>query len=176
MKKDTKKSSSINYDAFEAEALKALQEGKGLSGKDNPFTSLYKRLIEKSLDAELDHHLLEGDGDPARRNRRNGRTSKQVKTDRGSIEIETPRDRESSFEPQLIKKRQTTLGPFLEDKILGLYAMGVSYADIRETALLALRHRVLLNFEAEADRIDPDDVVKKIIELTPTDPVATRVA
>jgi len=52
----------------------------------------------------------------------------------------------------------------------------VSYADIRETALLALRHRVLLNFEAEADRVDPDDVVKKIIELTPTEPVATRVA
>ncbi|MFI4915878.1 MAG: AAA family ATPase [Phycisphaerales bacterium JB060] len=52
----------------------------------------------------------------------------------------------------------------------------VSYADIRETAILALRHRVLLNFEAEADRVDPDDVVKKIIELTPTEPVATRVA
>ncbi len=52
----------------------------------------------------------------------------------------------------------------------------VSYADIRETALLALRHRVILNFEAEADRVDPDDVVKKIIELTPTEPVATRVA
>ncbi|MEO1007906.1 MAG: MoxR family ATPase [Planctomycetota bacterium] len=52
----------------------------------------------------------------------------------------------------------------------------VSYADIRETALLALRHRVLLNFEAEADRIDPDDVVRKILELTPTEPLTTRVA
>jgi putative transposase len=80
----------------------------------------------------LDHHLIGGDGAPTRRNRRNGRTTKRVKTDRGSIEIATPRDRDGSFEPQLVKKRQTTLGPFLEEKILGLYAMGLSYADIRD--------------------------------------------
>ena len=44
----------------------------------------------------------------------------------------------------------------------------VSYKDIRDVAKLALRHRLLLNFEAEADRIDPDDIVKQILDLTPT--------
>ncbi len=48
----------------------------------------------------------------------------------GSFELESPRDRTSSFEPQLIKKRQTTLHPEVEDKILALYSLGTSYEDI----------------------------------------------
>ena len=51
----------------------------------------------------------------------------------------------------------------------------VSYKDIREVALLALRHRLILNFEAEADRVDPDGIVRQILELTPTEPVKERV-
>ena len=51
----------------------------------------------------------------------------------------------------------------------------VSYKDIRDTAVLALRHRIILNFEAEADRVNPDDLVNQILELTPTDPVGTAV-
>ncbi len=47
----------------------------------------------------------------------------------------------------------------------------VSYKDIRDTAILALRHRIILNFEAEADRVNPDDIVTQILELTPTDPI-----
>jgi MoxR-like ATPase len=47
----------------------------------------------------------------------------------------------------------------------------VSYKDIKETAMLALRHRIILNFEAEADRVDPDNLVQQIMELTPTEPV-----
>ncbi|MEC9373714.1 MAG: AAA family ATPase, partial [Planctomycetota bacterium] len=47
-----------------------------------------------------------------------------------------------------------------------------SYADVKASALPALRHRVILNFEAEADRIDPDEVVKQILESTKTEPVA----
>ncbi|GIW73627.1 MAG: ATPase AAA [Phycisphaerales bacterium] len=52
----------------------------------------------------------------------------------------------------------------------------VSYQDVKATAMLALRHRVLLNFEAEADRLDPDEVVRQVVELTPTDPIVTKVA
>jgi MoxR-like ATPase len=48
----------------------------------------------------------------------------------------------------------------------------VSYKDIQEIATLALRHRLLLNFEAEADRVDPDAIVKEILEKTPTQPMA----
>ena len=47
----------------------------------------------------------------------------------------------------------------------------VSYADVQHIGLLALRHRVLLNFEAEADRVQADDIVKQILELTPTQPM-----
>ncbi len=50
----------------------------------------------------------------------------------------------------------------------------VSYKDIRDVALLALRHRLILNFEAEADRVDPDGIVRQILELTPTEPVKER--
>ena len=130
-KKPSKKTDPIDYSVFEAEALKALQEGKGSVGKDNPFTQLYKRLIEKSLEAELDHHLKEGGDDPAPSNRRNGRTRKRVKSDRGAFELETPRDRNSSFDPKLVRKRQTVLGPALEEKIISLYALGMSYSEIR---------------------------------------------
>ena len=52
----------------------------------------------------------------------------------------------------------------------------VSYKDIKDVALLSLRHRLLLNFEAEADRVDPDGIVRQIMELTPTEPVRERVA
>jgi MoxR-like ATPase len=45
----------------------------------------------------------------------------------------------------------------------------VSFRDVREVALLGLRHRLLLNFEAEADRVDPDGIVRQILELTPTE-------
>jgi MoxR-like ATPase len=51
----------------------------------------------------------------------------------------------------------------------------VSYKDVRDVALLALRHRLILNFEAEADRIDPDGIVRQILEMTPTEPVKERV-
>jgi transposase-like protein len=70
--------------------------------------------------------LSENKGD----NRRNGLSKKQVKTDYGSIEVVTPHDRNSTFEPVLLHKRQTSLGDGLEHKIINLYALGMSYSDI----------------------------------------------
>ena len=63
-------------------------------------------------------------------NRRNGKNSKQVKTAFGSVEINTPRDRLGNFEPQLLPKRQTTLGEALDHKVISLYGRGMSYSDI----------------------------------------------
>lgn len=63
-------------------------------------------------------------------NRRNGVSSKTIKTGGGAINIEVPRDRNSSFEPQIIRKRQTVLNEELDNKILGLYSLGNSYNDI----------------------------------------------
>jgi len=63
-------------------------------------------------------------------NRRNGKNSKMIKSESGNFEISTPRDRESSFEPQIIKKRQTVLNESLDQRILELFGSGMSYSDI----------------------------------------------
>lgn len=111
---------------FEA-ALEALKSGKPFSGKDGAITPMLKRLIEASLEGEADAHVAE-----SRPNRKNGKGKKKVKTSTGELEIETPRDRDGTFEPELIPKRVRTLGPSLERKILSLYASGISYSDIAE--------------------------------------------
>ncbi|AHF01929.1 transposase [Thiomicrospira aerophila AL3] len=109
------------------EALEQLQSGKGLTGKDGVLTPLIKQLTEAALKAELDLHLA----DDASANRKNGYTKKTVKSGVGEFELDTPRDREGTFEPQLIKKHQTKLTPEIDQKILGLFALGTSYRDIR---------------------------------------------
>ena len=83
-------------------ALKALQSGKPITGKDGFLTPLIKKLTEAALEAELDSHLAQ-DVVP---NRKNGTTSKTVKSTAGPFELDTPRDRAGNFEPQLIKKHQ----------------------------------------------------------------------
>lgn len=68
-------------------------------------------------------------------NRRNGSSKKTVKTSSGEFELETPRDRNGSFEPQTVKKDQTRLTDEMEGKILSLFALGNSYQNIREHLL-----------------------------------------
>lgn len=110
------------------EAQRRLEEGKELSGKDGALRPLLKKLLEASMNGEMDAHLQKKSAG----NRRNGKNSKTVKTDYGQIEIDTPRDRQSTFEPVLIPKRQRTLGAGIDNKILGLYSLGMSYRDIRK--------------------------------------------
>lgn len=108
-------------------ALKALQEGKDLTGKDGILTPLIKQLTEAAMQAELDTHLAT----ETTPNRKNGSTSKTVTGPTGRFELQTPRDRAGSFEPQLVKKHQTHLTDELERKIIALFALGNSYQDIR---------------------------------------------
>jgi len=108
-------------------ALADLQSGKGLTGEDGVLTPLIKQLTEAALKAELEQHL-ESDPQP---NRKNGSTKKTVKSSIGQFELETPRDRSGSFEPQLIKKNQTKLTAEIDQKILSMFALGMSYRDIR---------------------------------------------
>lgn len=94
---------------------------------------LHKRFFEKSLNTELDDHLGYQKHDAsANPNSRNGTMRKTVYTDDGALEIETPRDRDASFEPQIIKKRQTRV-PTLDSKIVFLYSQGLSTREIVET-------------------------------------------
>jgi putative transposase len=94
---------------------------------------LTKALVERAMQAEMKQHLGYGKHDPAGNNSgnsRNGVTRKKLKGDFGELEIETPRDRNGDFEPQLIKKNQTRWTGF-DDKILSMYARGMSTRDIQ---------------------------------------------
>jgi putative transposase len=113
---------------IEQKALDQLKSGKSLFGKDGAFAPLLKSFIEKALEAEMESHLDEEER--INGNKRNGKGKKTIKSSAGSFEIETPQDRQSSFEPELVRKRQTILAESLEERIIGLYGLGMSYRDI----------------------------------------------
>lgn len=123
--------SNFNFDQFRKEALEQLKVGQPLTGKDGILTPLIKDLLESALEGEMDAHLSECQ-EAGEANRRNGKASKILKTASGSFELDTPRDRDSSFEPEIVKKRQTILNESLDNKVLALYAIGMSYEAISE--------------------------------------------
>lgn len=127
-----KSNKEIDYASFEALAMQALKEKKldALEGKNGLFTDLYKKLLEKALEGEIDQHMLYEE--QVVRNRKNGKTKKTVRSSKGSFELETPRDRNGNFEPELVKKRQVFLGGEVESKIISLFSYGMSYRDIEE--------------------------------------------
>lgn len=119
----------MNKPVFDFEAaLKQLQSGQALTGKDGILTPLIKQLTEAALEAEIEHYLEQEQPQP---NRRNGYSKKTVKATSGNFELATPRDRNGGFEPQLVKKNQTRLSDEIDDKIISLFALGMSYRDIQ---------------------------------------------
>lgn len=123
-----KKSFEFDYEEVKNKALAQLKTGKPLLGKEGALGPLFKSFLEAALEAELENHLQENNEDES--NRRNGHGSKQLRTSEGSMELSTPRDRMGSFEPEIVKKRQTILADNLESKIIGLYGLGMSLRDI----------------------------------------------
>ncbi len=123
-----KKEESLEYEQMKQKALEQLRSGKSLYGKDGAFAPLLKSFLDAALEAEMETHLDEAERSTG--NRRNGKTSKDIRTSSGTISVETPRDRASSFEPELIRKRETILAESLESKILGMYGLGMSLRDI----------------------------------------------
>ena len=115
------------------ELLSGVENADDLLGDQGLLKELKVRLMERMLGAELTDHLgYEPGDDPAsaQGNRRNGTTRKTLKGNDGALPIDVPRDRESSFEPELIQKGQTRIDG-IDDKIIGLYAAGLSTRDIR---------------------------------------------
>jgi len=117
-------------------------EAKTLDDVNDLFRTLMKSALERMLDTEMDVHLGRRSsaalpaaaivvGGPAPANRRNGRSKKTVSGEMGDITLDTPRDRQSTFEPQLIAKHQRRLAGF-DEKILALYAKGMTTRDIQE--------------------------------------------
>jgi putative transposase len=140
---------------LEKKALDQLLSGKSLFGKEGAFAPMLKSFIEKALEAEMGNHLSQSDS--SEKNKRNGKGKKTVKTGLGTFEIQTPTDRNSSFEPELIKKRQTILAENLSEKIIGLYALGMGLRDIsshiKEMYDTNISHTVLSQI---TDKIIPD--------------------
>ncbi|HAS47077.1 MAG TPA: hypothetical protein DCS93_41720 [Microscillaceae bacterium] len=85
--------------------------------------------LEKALDSELTHYLDESEHNQG--NRHNGKTSKKVKESFGEFPLEIPRDRNGSFEPQMVDKREVFLGKDLKQKTINLYGLGTSVEEIR---------------------------------------------
>ncbi len=111
---------------------RARAQGLELTGPNGLLGQLTKRVLESALEGEITDHLGYDKHDPAGRNRgnsRNGVRSKTVLTDVGPVEIEVPRDRDGSFEPQIVAKRQRRLSG-VEDMVLSLSAKGLTHGEI----------------------------------------------
>lgn len=115
------------------ELLKDYQKPEDLLGQDGLLQQLTKALVERALDGELTHHLGYQKHDAAgdnSGNSRNGTTPKTLKGKRGQVQLDVPRDRNSQFEPQLVKKGQTRF-PGLDRNIISLYARPHATRDSR---------------------------------------------
>ncbi|MCJ8335604.1 MAG: transposase, partial [Epibacterium sp.] len=123
---------TISKDVLD-ELLNGVENADDLLGDQGLMKELKVRLMERMLGAELTDHLgYEPAAEPSNQqnNRRNGTTRKTLKGNDGALPIDVPRDRDGSFEPELIKKGQTRIDG-MDDKIIGLYAAGLSTRDIR---------------------------------------------
>lgn len=113
------------------ELLAGCTDPKDILGESGLIQQLQKRLVEKVLETELTEHLgHKPHGEKKGSNSRNGRSSKKLITGNGQIGIEVPRDREGSFEPQIVRKRQRRLEGF-DDKVLAFYSRGLSTREIQ---------------------------------------------
>lgn len=110
------------------EIVKQCLAGKPLFGKDGALAPMIQSILNAVMEGEMDAHMSEEEREEG--NRRNGKMDKQVQTPYGEITVSTPRDRNGSFEPQIIKKRETILAEGSADKIIGLYAIGASTREI----------------------------------------------
>ena len=115
------------------ELLKGCKRPEDLLGDAGLMKELKVRLMERMLGAELTAHLgyeAGAEPPPDQANRRNGTATKRVKGSDGEVPLAVPRDRDGSFEPELVKKGQTRIDG-VDDKIIGLYAAGLSVRDIQ---------------------------------------------
>ncbi len=123
----------MNKKELEAFAREAAKTIKTESDLEDFRKMLTKVTVESALNAELDDHLgYDRHEKSSVANSRNGYTSKRLRTEAGQFEVSTPRDRDGSFEPQLVKKHQTRFQS-MDDKILSLYAKGMTTREIVAT-------------------------------------------
>lgn len=138
----------FDFESIKNKAIEQLKAGKPLLGKDGAFAPLLESILNAALEGEMDAHLTEEERQTG--NRRNGKMQKQVQTPLGEVTASTPRDRNSSFDPQFIKKRETILAEGVADRIIGLYALGNR---VSADTISAITDRVLPEIKAWKSRI-----------------------
>lgn len=130
-----RKNRTPEENARRAKIRELLQESNISSMADiqNLFKETIAEFMKNGLEAELDEELGYSKYDYRSKetdNSRNGHSSKKLKTSFGDVEISTPRDRKGEFEPQLLRKNQTSVSQDIEEKILSMYAKGMTTSDI----------------------------------------------
>lgn len=153
------------------ELLKDYKKPEDFTGQNGIWKQLQKALIERMLEAEMTHHLgyeKHSKEELNNGNSRNGKTPKTIQGDFGEMNIEVPRDRKSNFEPQLIKKGQRRFTGF-DDKIISMYALGMSTRDIQ------YHLKDIYSVDVSPDLISDvtDEVIKEVVEWQnrPLDPI-----
>jgi len=129
--KKSKREPTAEERAAEEMVARAREQGLSLTGPDGLLKQLTKTVLETALNQELTEHLgHEKHGQPAAGNVRNGARSKTVLTEStGQVQVEVPRDRAGTFEPQIVKKRQRRLAG-VDEIVLSLYAKGLTTGEI----------------------------------------------
>lgn len=126
-----KKEKLLNEDSeLYARMKEHLYSKQALFGEESPFSELLQGMVNQLLEGEVEGFLSEEKA-AGKSNKRNGKTAKTVRSTSGPLQIETPRDRNGDFEPQVVAKRQGDLSSGLDDQILALYAQGNSVEDVR---------------------------------------------
>lgn len=114
------------------ELMKDYKNPEDLLGENGIMKQLYKGLLEKAMQGELTHHLgYDKNNQSDGKNYRNGKSTKKVKSKSSTVDIDVPRDRNGSFEPQIIKKHERRFDGF-DEKIISMYARGMTVRDIQE--------------------------------------------
>jgi len=129
-------------------------------GEDGLLKQLTKRVAERALDAEMDHHLGYQKNDPAGNNTgnsRNGKSSKKVRSVHGEIDLDIPRDRNGKFDPKLVRKGEKQLNGF-DDRVISLYARGMTTRDIQAHFVEAYGVEVSATFISQVTNAVLDEV------------------
>lgn len=116
------------FTKLQDEALAKVLRGGPVLGENGAFTELLKKFVESALEAEIEAHLTKEER--ANGNKRNGYGKKKLQTSLGTIDIEPPFDRHSTFDPQIVKKRESIMAESFSHQILSLYSSGMSTRDI----------------------------------------------
>lgn len=163
-------SEEFDFESIKNKAIEQLKAGKPLLGKDEAFAPLLESILNAALEGEMDAHLSKEERMSG--NRRNGKMQKQVQTSMGEVTVSTPRDRNATFEPQFIKKRETILAEGVADRIIGLYALGNSTREISDWMKENLGNRVSAEtISSITDRVLPEIKAWRSRNLDPVYPI-----